>query len=112
MNIRHTTAAIAFIMAVLSTEFSGVWARNMMDAQRDSVCTSRKLAIIGQHGEPTASSDSVRHLIDMFYYDQFRHFQDPEAPYFLFSFSCSSFSSFCFFFASFCCFCISFFKFF
>ncbi len=84
MNIRHTTAAIAFIMAVLSTEFSGVWARNMMDAQRDSVCTSRKLAIIGQHGEPTASSDSVRHLIDMFYYDQFRHFQDPEAPYFLF----------------------------
>ncbi|MDE6693207.1 MAG: hypothetical protein K2K05_07455, partial [Muribaculaceae bacterium] len=27
--------------------------------------------------------DSIRSLIDRFYVDQYRHFQDPEAPYFL-----------------------------
>lgn len=32
----------------------------------------------------TADSDSVRSMIDLFYVDQFRHFQDPRAPYFLF----------------------------
>lgn len=32
---------------------------------------------------PVASVDSLRHLIEMFYVDQFRHFQDPLAPYFL-----------------------------
>jgi hypothetical protein len=28
--------------------------------------------------------DSIRQVVSMFYYDQFRHFQDPDAPYFLF----------------------------
>ena len=27
--------------------------------------------------------DSVRHIMNMFYYDQFHHFQDPLAPYFM-----------------------------
>lgn len=31
----------------------------------------------------TASSDSIRRMIDMFYVDQFHHFKDPLAPYFL-----------------------------
>ena len=29
-------------------------------------------------------SDSLERLLNMFYYDQFRHFQDPRAPYFMF----------------------------
>lgn len=29
-------------------------------------------------------SDSLSKLLNMFYYDQFRHFQDPRAPYFMF----------------------------
>ena len=28
--------------------------------------------------------DSIRQMVSMFYYDQFRHFQDPDEPYFLF----------------------------
>lgn len=28
--------------------------------------------------------DSLERLLNMFYYDQFRHFQDPRAPYFMF----------------------------
>ncbi|MDE6826334.1 MAG: hypothetical protein K2J18_06150, partial [Paramuribaculum sp.] len=30
------------------------------------------------------SQDSIKNILDRFYYDQFRSFQDPEAPYFLF----------------------------
>lgn len=29
-------------------------------------------------------SDSLTRMLNMFYYDQFRHFQDPRAPYFMF----------------------------
>ncbi|MCH5228431.1 MAG: hypothetical protein J1F12_00360 [Muribaculaceae bacterium] len=31
-----------------------------------------------------APSDSLSRLLNIFYYDQFRHFQDPRAPYFMF----------------------------
>lgn len=30
-----------------------------------------------------ASQDSIQRMVDMFYFDQFHHFQDPLAPYFL-----------------------------
>lgn len=40
-----------------------------------------KVVMVG-NGE-SASEDSVRRMIDMFYVDQFHHFQDPLAPYFL-----------------------------
>ena len=33
--------------------------------------------------EHMASNDSIRQLMDRFYVNQFRHFQDPQAPYFL-----------------------------
>ena len=39
--------------------------------------------IIGVGGD-VASTDSARALVAQFYLDQFRHFQDPEAPYFMF----------------------------
>ena len=35
-------------------------------------------------GSTTAPVDSIRSLIDQFYINQFRHFQDPKAPYFMF----------------------------
>ena len=35
-------------------------------------------------GTRQAYIDSIRSVVTMFYYDQFRHFQDPDAPYFLF----------------------------
>lgn len=53
----------------------------------DSILNSHKVLIIesgtnSSYGQKY--NDSIRVLIDKFYYDQFRHFQDPEAPYFLF----------------------------
>lgn len=40
--------------------------------------------IIMEGGESAGARDSVYRLLNTFYYDQFRHFQDPRAPYFLF----------------------------
>ena len=35
-------------------------------------------------GPTTAAEDSLSRLLNIFYLDQFRHFQDPRAPYFMF----------------------------
>ncbi|MDE5975733.1 MAG: hypothetical protein K2G69_04215, partial [Muribaculaceae bacterium] len=37
-----------------------------------------------EEAKRAADIDSIRRVVTMFYYDQFRHFQDPDAPYFLF----------------------------
>lgn len=34
--------------------------------------------------QKNADADSIHQVVSTFYYDQFRHFQDPEAPYFMF----------------------------
>lgn len=61
--------------------------KSLADRMNDSISNSQKVIMIGS-GEKTTFgqkyNDSIRALIDKFYYDQFRHFQDPEAPYFLF----------------------------
>lgn len=59
----------------------------MADAQIDSTLLSNKIVFVD--GKPAPADiqntvDSIRRRISMFYYDQFRHFQDPGAPYFLF----------------------------
>lgn len=76
--MRKFIAALVFMTAFLPD----LYARSLADARRDSVAASHKIISFGP-GEDVGG-DSVRHLIDMFYYDQFRSFLDPEAPYFLF----------------------------
>lgn len=39
---------------------------------------------IGAGASDQAKVDSVKNLLNMFYYDQYRHYQDPRAPYFMF----------------------------
>ena len=48
----------------------------------DSLKKSHRITYIGE-GEKSDSIDE-RVLLDIFYYDQFRHAQDPRTPYFLF----------------------------
>ncbi len=55
---------------------------NLTDAMTDSVVKSRQIIYFGD-GEK-ASVDSINKLILRFYTDQFRHVQDPQAPYFTF----------------------------
>ena len=46
----------------------------------------------GSSDTTALSKDSIRSMIDLFYVDQFRHFQDPRAPYFLFMSKDANFS--------------------
>ena len=60
---------------------------NLVDRMHDSIAASQKVIILGNdNSTPKTESfnDSVKYMVERFYYDQFRHFQDPEAPYFLF----------------------------
>ena len=59
----------------------------LADQQIDSTLQSNKIVFVD--GQPASEEiqhtvDSIRRKISAFYYDQFRHFQDPGAPYFLF----------------------------
>ncbi|MCH5213790.1 MAG: hypothetical protein J1E97_01255 [Muribaculaceae bacterium] len=59
---------------------------SFVDIQEDSLRANHKIIYID--GKPVQLTeehlDSVRRMIDMFYFDQFRNFSDPAAPYFLF----------------------------
>lgn len=61
-------------------------ANSLVDRQEDSLRANHKIIYID--GQPIKVSeqhiDSLKKLIDLFYYDQFRNFSDPAAPYFLF----------------------------
>ncbi len=68
---------IACINAALAAD-----AKTHYEIQLDSLKEDHKIMYFGEGNIP--SRDSIRAMIDMFYVDQFRHFQDPRAPYFLF----------------------------
>lgn len=78
MLIKSRTIAVAIITASTLT----VTARNSEDTFTDSLKESHSIIMFGDGEKP--HNDSIRALVDMFYMDQFRHFQDPRAPYFLF----------------------------
>lgn len=73
-------------LAVLSVP--QISAKSMVDSQIDSLLQSNKIIHIDGRPESKdifrAYNDSIRGVISAYYYDQFRHFSDPAAPYFLF----------------------------
>ncbi len=79
---------ISFItLSLAATLCAGATGRALADIQIDSTLTSNRIVFID--GKPATEQtqeyvDSIRRVISEFYYDQFRHFQDPGAPYFLF----------------------------
>ena len=61
--------------------------KSLVDAQTDSLISNHKIVYIDGKPADYATQeyvDSIRQVISTFYYDQFRHFSDPAAPYFLF----------------------------
>lgn len=58
-------------------------AETVRDKAHDELVDSHKIVFVGE-GHERPDTDSVRSLIERFYVDQFRNFQDPAAPYFLF----------------------------
>lgn len=80
-------STLFLICAFTAVAVSAQTSRNMVDRQADATIASHKLVYID--GTPdslqrAADLDSMRLVLGKFYYDQFRHVQSPEAPYFLF----------------------------
>ncbi len=73
---RITAVALSLVAIVAAS------AQNPEEILIDSLKNSHRIIFIGDGEKP--HNDSIRALVDMFYMDQFRHFQDPRAPYFLF----------------------------
>lgn len=71
---------VAMMMAVAACAMGQN--NSMRDEAMDSALTSHKFIYFGKGEEPPR--DSVTSLIRQFYENQFHHFSDPLAPYFLF----------------------------
>ncbi|MDE6289893.1 MAG: hypothetical protein K2M16_00020, partial [Muribaculaceae bacterium] len=60
---------------------------SMVDMQKDALLNDHKIIYIDGRPENSDSKqhqDSIRNLVENFFYDQFQSFSDPAAPYFLF----------------------------
>ena len=62
---------------------AGAFARTPREASVDSLKNSHRVVHIGG-GANAASPDSIHSIINDFYLDQFRQFDNPGAPYFMF----------------------------
>ena len=78
---KKVIASVALLCVGISSPAA---TKSPVDMQRDSVIASHRVVWLDGNESPKASSDSIKETIEMFYFDQFRHFQDPDAPYFLF----------------------------
>lgn len=85
MNEILRKAVVATLVMVSCV--TGVAQNSHVDVQKRRMAENGKIIFID--GRPDSASlshyvDSVRHEIETFYYDQFRQFNDPGAPYFMF----------------------------
>lgn len=71
-----------FITALCMTGVLAMEAKTVAEVRLDSLVDNHKVIYFGEGEKPHI--DSVRSLITSFYIDQYRHFQDPAAPFFLF----------------------------
>jgi len=76
-----------FSLAAAAAVLTASAQKPLADSHIDSLLKSNKIVYVD--GKPVPediqqTEDSIRRKISAFYYDQFRHFQDPGAPYFLF----------------------------
>ncbi|MDE6287000.1 MAG: hypothetical protein K2L99_08415 [Muribaculaceae bacterium] len=75
------------ILSILSLALAAVLpaaAQSHVDKQREAVAANTVMFEIGGTKYTPEQVDSINRIIAQYYYDQFRSFQDPEAPYFLF----------------------------
>ena len=81
--MNFTTIKTGIIVLLNITICVNIKAQHLSDIQRDSLINSHHIINIGAPNKES-NTDSIKAIIEKFYYDQFRHSQNPNAPYFLF----------------------------
>ena len=84
---RHMAMLLIIMTAVIYSTCAHAKVKPLADQQIDTLVESHKIVYVDGHPANEATQayvDSIRQRISAFYYDQFRHFSDPAAPYFLF----------------------------
>lgn len=79
--------ALAVTAAISHAQFPKETAKSLADRMHDSIVSDQKVITLGGNAniaQTDERKDSIKNLIERFYYEQFRHIQNPEAPYFLF----------------------------
>lgn len=72
------------ILAVMAAFAGQLLAASTVDEHIDSLSHSRQFITAGGYRLSQAETDSLTRVISSFYYNQFRHSQDPDAPFFMF----------------------------
>ena len=78
--MKNIDTVLGLLLSVMAS--IPAFATSPVEERHDALVNDHKIVFFGGGQDP--ETDSIRNLIENFYYDQFRSFQDPEAPYFLF----------------------------
>ncbi len=76
-----------FDMSAVEEAKQSLRANSMVDVQKEALLDDHKIIYIDgrpQNENSKLHQDSIRDLLENFFYDQFQSFSDPAAPYFLF----------------------------
>ena len=76
MKTYYLTATLLLVAGIVAN------GQHQTDIQIDSLKREHRIVFMGDGDNP--HEDSVKAMLDKFYIDQFRHLQDPRAPYFMF----------------------------
>lgn len=80
VSLRLSTVVLASAVSL----FISAGNPTLRQEARDSLLNDHHIIMPGGASPKEVGNDSVRSLIENFYIDQFRNYQDPAAPYFLF----------------------------
>ncbi|MDE7421767.1 MAG: hypothetical protein K2N35_16375, partial [Muribaculaceae bacterium] len=83
---KDSVQTTAVLQSSDSSDANDLRANSLVDQQKEALLNDHKIIYID--GKPATATqqhqDSIRTLIENYFYDQFRSFSDPAAPYFLF----------------------------
>lgn len=75
---------LIIILAAAGISASRIEAQNMRQQQTETALLNTNLIPLDRQQLTQHEKDSIMKEMSVFYYDQFRHFNDPDAPYFMF----------------------------
>lgn len=86
-QVNDSVQSSAFEKNASSESNDALRANSLVDAQKEELLRDHKIIYIDGRPENADSKehqDSIRDVVENFFYDQFQSFSDPAAPYFLF----------------------------